>query len=719
MTRKLFPGVLTFLFCLAGTRLGALPAESSSQAAVLSIPAGLSAFPGDTLAVPVFISTAQAVGQAQMVVEFDAKNFSFVAATVGPDAAGFIISQAAIHPAIPVTTPGATENVLLQISGGSRTFSGNDRNVLFLHFRVSGAAGGISPFAFNPDSSATFLTTDSLALLQGTALQFNNGSGSIANLATLSIPGGFSVPQAETLRVPVLLTSPVKSIGVAQVVFDYDGDDLRFLEATPGPDAEGFAMFIDPAPVFAPATAGTNKNLLITLYSGGAAISGTDRTLLTLSFLAAGQAGGNSPIAFDRRPHHTVLATTDLVDLTGADLTFRDGDATILPPVLNVIGKVVYKNSTLPVSGTIVEISGPFNSTGTTDTAGDYLIKKIPQGSYTLRPAKIGDTREAIQGSDVLLVLRASALLDTLTADQKRCADVTQDGLVTVSDALAILRYLALQTTGIAQVGAWVFEPESVPLLIQSDTTQNFAAFLLGDANGNWSQPQGVAKMLALPIASLQFGQLREEGESVYLPLLAGKEGPVFTLLTTFELPPNMNDPLRFVPSESHILSVAHFDMAQKWHLALVTINGIPAEQKIGELVMSRSAAASLRNWRVTRAEVNDRPTKVDGLQLDAGNNSIPDDFVLQPNFPNPFNAATWIVFGIPASAGETEVQLDIFTAEGRQIRALKRGKSTPGTHRVVWDGRDNVGTPAPSGVYFYRIQAGEFTASRKLVVIK
>jgi hypothetical protein len=153
--------------------------------------------------------------------------------------------------------------------------------------------------------------------------------------------------------------------------------------------------------------------------------------------------------------------------------------------------------------------------------------------------------------------------------------------------------------------------------------------------------------------------------------------------------------------------------------LALVTINGIGAEQKIGELVMSRSATASLRNWRVARAEVNDRLMKLDELQFNAEDNAAPVDFELQQNFPNPFNAATWIVFGIPAHAGETEVRLDIFTADGKLVRAFERGKYAPGTHRVLWDGRDEVGASAPSGVYFYRIQAGGFSASRKLVLIK
>ncbi|MGH7454323.1 MAG: hypothetical protein ACRENG_23410, partial [bacterium] len=217
MNRKLLLGILPLLFCLTGTRLGITPANAQPEA-TLAIPAGLVGFPDDTLVVPVFVSTAQAISQAQVVIEFDAKDFAFINATVGPDAPGFFVVQTLVHPSIPIKTSGATENVLVQIAGsGAQTFSGNDRNVMLLHFKVTGSAGSASPFAFATDTLATVLITNQSVILDGTDLQLINGSGNIANLATLSIPGGFSVPKAETLHVPVRLSS-VKSIGVAQMV---------------------------------------------------------------------------------------------------------------------------------------------------------------------------------------------------------------------------------------------------------------------------------------------------------------------------------------------------------------------------------------------------------------------------------------------------------------------------------------------------------------------
>ncbi|MDZ7291409.1 MAG: T9SS type A sorting domain-containing protein [candidate division KSB1 bacterium] len=721
MNRILIFGFAVLSMSLYGVWLEASPADHRASAvqATLAIPAGLTGFAGDTLTVPVFTSTTKSIGQVQIVVEFDGRNFAFITATIGPEVSGFIVSQTILRPAIPIVTAGATENVLVTISGGGTSFfSGNDRNVLLLRFKVAGSVGGTSPFAFNPDSSATFLTTDSLANLSGTDLQFNHGSASIASLATLSIPGGFSVAKTETLQVPVRLSS-VRPIGVAQMVLDYDANDLKFIGAQPGPDAAGFAMLSESELTFAPATFGTNKNLLLTLYSGAATLLGENKNVLILTFVAVGEVGGNSPLAFDRRADHTVLSTIELVDLTGADLAFRDGDVTILPPLVNLTGKLLYRSLPAPVPGGIVTISGPVNSTATTDATGAYLFKTILQGSYTLRPSKSGDSRGAIQGSDVLLVLRATALIDTLTADEKISAEVTGDGRITVSDALAILRYLAFQSSGIAQVGIWAFYPEAVTLLVQSDTTQDFKAFLLGDVNGSWAQSPGLAKTSELPFASVKFGELREEGERAYLPLLAGQEGRVFTFLASFALPAGIGSTLNFVPASPHILSVAHWDGTLNWHLALVTIEGVAPGQKIGDFVLPLAAIATLQNWQFKSAEINDWPMKITMAQVNDEVNTIPSDFLLLPNFPNPFNPFTWITFGIPARAAETEVQLDIFAMDGRHVRSLVRGKYAPGTHRILWDGHDAVGAAVPSGVYFYRLQAGGFTASRKLILVR
>jgi hypothetical protein len=92
------------------------------------------------------------------------------------------------------------------------------------------------------------------------------------------------------------------------------------------------------------------------------------------------------------------------------------------------------------------------------------------------------------------------------------------------------------------------------------------------------------------------------------------------------------------------------------------------------------------------------------------------DSFQLRQNYPNPFNPSTVINYQLPMSS---DVRLVIYSATGRVVRQLVSDEMPAGMHRVVWDGTDKNGVRVASGVYVYRIVAGEFVAQRKLVLMK
>lgn len=99
-----------------------------------------------------------------------------------------------------------------------------------------------------------------------------------------------------------------------------------------------------------------------------------------------------------------------------------------------------------------------------------------------------------------------------------------------------------------------------------------------------------------------------------------------------------------------------------------------------------------------------------------AENGTVPTQFALDQNFPNPFNPSTRIQFMIPA-AGQTLLTLcDIL---GREIRVLVDGSLSAGRHAVVWDGRDSNNQSSPSGIYFYRLKQGARQATRKLLLLR
>jgi len=88
----------------------------------------------------------------------------------------------------------------------------------------------------------------------------------------------------------------------------------------------------------------------------------------------------------------------------------------------------------------------------------------------------------------------------------------------------------------------------------------------------------------------------------------------------------------------------------------------------------------------------------------------------LTPAVPNPFNPKTTLRFTL---AREASIALEVFDLGGRRLRWLASGLHSPGTHALVWDGRDAEGRELPSGVYLVRLRGADFTDSQRVVLIK
>lgn len=93
-----------------------------------------------------------------------------------------------------------------------------------------------------------------------------------------------------------------------------------------------------------------------------------------------------------------------------------------------------------------------------------------------------------------------------------------------------------------------------------------------------------------------------------------------------------------------------------------------------------------------------------------------PDGFVLKQNYPNPFNPSTAISFQLSAIS---EVELSVYNLLGQRVKTLVNKEMLPGEYVVQWDGRDNNGRQAASGVYLYRLQAGNQVQTKKMVLLK
>jgi len=103
-------------------------------------------------------------------------------------------------------------------------------------------------------------------------------------------------------------------------------------------------------------------------------------------------------------------------------------------------------------------------------------------------------------------------------------------------------------------------------------------------------------------------------------------------------------------------------------------------------------------------------------VQTIYGTTYLPLDYILFQNYPNPFNPTTAIQFQVPKTS---DVKIAVYDMLGQEVRTLVAGEVMRGTYTVDWDGFNNDGAKVSSGTYIYRMTAGEFIQSKKMVLIK
>ena len=133
-------------------------------------------------------------------------------------------------------------------------------------------------------------------------------------------------------------------------------------------------------------------------------------------------------------------------------------------------------------------------------------------------------------------------------------------------------------------------------------------------------------------------------------------------------------------------------------------------------------ALADVRHLATGDVRLRRGVTALEGLlQLLIEMNTIPERTALLPNYPNPFNPETWLPYHL---ATDAVVVLTIYDVRGGVVRTLTLGHQPAGIYEsrsraAYWDGRNQLGESVASSVYFYTLTAGDFTATRKLLIRK
>lgn len=113
---------------------------------------------------------------------------------------------------------------------------------------------------------------------------------------------------------------------------------------------------------------------------------------------------------------------------------------------------------------------------------------------------------------------------------------------------------------------------------------------------------------------------------------------------------------------------------------------------------------------------VNPLSASSTGIIENSSENQIPDDFDLLSNYPNPFNPTTTIRYHLPVGI---QTHIIIYDTMGQEIRTLVNNTEQAGRHAIQWDGRDESGVPVSTGNYIVRIEAGDFSKSIKILLVK
>ncbi|MEX0845794.1 MAG: right-handed parallel beta-helix repeat-containing protein, partial [Balneolaceae bacterium] len=337
--------------------------------------------------------------------------------------------------------------------------------------------------------------------------------------------------------------------------------------------------------------------------------------------------------------------------------------------------------------------TGPTHSAnpgGTGNTVTDGVNYNPFVGSGATNPV-LGDVslNGKVQSFDASVLLRHAAFLDTMNATQLAVADVSGNGSVTSMDASYVLQYV---------VGLI----EAFPAELASKSRYDLLA------------------ALAIEDMKLALVDLQDMGENRYSVNL---ELDNVSNLYAFEI--ELSYPNKAIEMESitatELLSDAsltsNITNDGKIYLAMASGNAL---DKSGAVV---NITFTLKNSDQNSAMYIDKfmANEIDYSRSAVANESIqinlPTEFELYQNYPNPFNPSTTIGFNL--AENNIKVSLIVYNILGQKVKTVVNDVYQAGRHKAVWDGTNDAGMQVSTGVYIYRIQAGDIVQSKKLTFIK
>ena len=469
---------------------------------------------------------------------------------------------------------------------------------------------------------------------------------------------------------------------------------------------------ISPSPLQSPAL---GKQFLLNInITGGENIAGYQLTLhfdsTALHYVSSSNAGYLPAGAFVVPP----LVSGNQVTLAATSLNGgSQGDGTLATVVFEVVD---VKTSTLALSEVRL-----------TDTDANYLSVSFENGEIV----------ESARLTEPVISLTPSPVESPALGEQLTFSVSIMDGKNIAGYAFRLefdttaLRYVSSSHTNYLPTGAFV-----VPPLVSGNQVTLAAASPNGEGEGAGTLTTVTFEVVAVKPSILRFSEMSLTDGDANALAVSVRNGKV---IESVRLPADVNGDgvvdledmglaaARLGQTGENTADVNDDDVVDEVDLLLIAAaiergNGAPSLHAIN--VVEVFTAADVRHWLwlVRQEGLTDAKYQRGILLLEQLLAILtPKETAVLPNYPNPFNPETWIPYHL---SEPRKVHISIYAADGRLVRVLSLGHQAAGIYdsrgrAAYWDGRNDLGESVASGVYFYTLTAGDFAATRRMLIRK